>query len=59
MQNSARSYVIENAPQGHLVVEALLVVVISALLFQRSYKPVSRKGDDLTDKVRHASDPVS
>lgn len=37
--------------QGHLVVEALLVVVISALLFQRSFKPISRKGDDLTDKV--------
>ena len=33
------------------MVEALLVVVISALLFQRSFKPVSRKGDDLTDKV--------
>jgi len=37
--------------QGHLVVEALLVVVISALLFQRSYKPVSRKDEDLTDKA--------
>jgi len=35
------------------VVEALLVVVISALLFQRSYKPVSRKDEDLTDKVQH------
>ena len=34
------------------MVEALLVVVISALLFQRSYKPVSRKDEDLTDKVR-------
>ena len=37
------------------MVEAVLVVVISALLFQRSYKPISRKGDDLTDKVHCTS----
>ena len=42
-----------------MVVEAVLVVVISALLFQRSYKPVSRKGEDLTDKVSHVSYPAA
>lgn len=38
--------------KGHLVLEALLVVVISTLLLQHSYKPASRKGEALTEKVR-------
>ena len=38
--------------KGHIVLEVLLVLVISALLLQHSYKPGSRKGEALTEKVR-------
>ena len=37
--------------KGHLVMEAALLIDISALLLQHSYKPSSRKGDALTDRV--------
>jgi hypothetical protein len=38
--------------QGHLVVEACLLVVISYLLFQGSFKPRRKEAQPLTEKVR-------
>jgi hypothetical protein len=44
------SYLIEH--QGHLVFEVVLSAVIAYLLFQRSYKPSSKKQEKpLTEKV--------
>ena len=41
---------------GHLVVEGALLVVISVLLLQTSFKPKSRDKAELTEKVRAGTD---